>query len=83
MWSKGRKKGDALLLKEAIIWIHHGIELSLKQLLVQTNEYLVFGMWMKLSASLHISGVSLAWMKPLYLICSNMEKVSIQSVFAN
>jgi hypothetical protein len=31
-----------VLLKEAIIWIHHGIELSLKQLLVQSNEYLVF-----------------------------------------
>lgn len=42
MWREGRQKQDALRLKEAIIWIHHGIELSLKQLLVQTNEYLVF-----------------------------------------
>jgi hypothetical protein len=42
MWGKGRDKKDALSLKEAIIWIHHGIELSLKQLLVQSNEYLVF-----------------------------------------
>ncbi|MFX0196868.1 MAG: hypothetical protein ACFFCW_12140, partial [Candidatus Hodarchaeota archaeon] len=40
--NQGRRKKDALLLKEAIIWIHHGIELSLKQLLVQSNEYLVF-----------------------------------------
>jgi len=29
-------------LIEAIIWIHHGIELSIKQLLVQSNEYLIF-----------------------------------------
>lgn len=33
---------DKLLLKEAVVWIHHGIELSLKQLLVQKNEFLVF-----------------------------------------
>ncbi len=42
MLNQGRTKKDALLLKEAIIWIHHGVELSLKQLLVQSNEYLVF-----------------------------------------
>jgi len=42
MLNKGRSKKEALALKEAIIWIHHGIELSLKQLLVQSNEYLVF-----------------------------------------
>lgn len=42
MLNKGRSKKEALTLKEAIIWIHHGIELSLKQLLVQSNEYLVF-----------------------------------------
>jgi len=42
MLNKGRTAKEALALKEAIIWIHHGIELSLKQLLVQSNEYLVF-----------------------------------------
>lgn len=42
MFNKGRQKKDALALKEAIIWIHHGIELSIKQLLVQSNEYLIF-----------------------------------------
>lgn len=42
MFNKGRSKEDALSLKEAIIWIHHGIELSIKQLLVQSNEYLIF-----------------------------------------
>lgn len=42
MFNKGRKNKDALALKEAIIWIHHGIELSIKQLLVQSNEYLIF-----------------------------------------
>ena len=42
MFNKGREKKDALALKEAIIWIHHGIELSIKQLLVQSNEYLIF-----------------------------------------
>ncbi|MCB0194702.1 MAG: hypothetical protein KDJ65_22310 [Anaerolineae bacterium] len=35
-------KQDKLLLKDAVVWIHHGIELSLKQLLVQKNEFLVF-----------------------------------------
>ncbi len=42
MFDKGRKEKNALALKEAIIWIHHGIELSIKQLLVQSNEYLIF-----------------------------------------
>jgi hypothetical protein len=42
MFNKGRQKENALALKEAIIWIHHGIELSIKQLLVQSNEYLIF-----------------------------------------
>jgi hypothetical protein len=42
LWGEGQRKQDAWLLKEAIIWIHHGIELGIKQLLVQTNEYLVF-----------------------------------------
>ncbi|MCL4270608.1 MAG: DEAD/DEAH box helicase family protein [Anaerolineales bacterium] len=42
MWSLWRKTEDAWLLKESIIWIHHGIELSLKQLLAQTNAFLVF-----------------------------------------
>lgn len=40
--NKGGRDKNPLLLKEAIIWIHHGIELCLKQLLVQSNEYLVF-----------------------------------------
>ncbi|MEA2564196.1 MAG: hypothetical protein QOH06_5700 [Acidobacteriota bacterium] len=42
LWSRGQQLGDGMLLKEAIIWVHHGIELVFKQLLVQTNEYLVF-----------------------------------------
>jgi hypothetical protein len=42
LWREGERTNDGWLLKEAIIWIHHGIELSLKQLLVQTNEFLVF-----------------------------------------
>jgi hypothetical protein len=42
LWSHGQRDNDGWLLKEAIIWIHHGVELALKQLLVQTNEYLVF-----------------------------------------
>lgn len=42
MFNKGRQNQDPLVLKEAIIWIHHGIELSIKQLLVQSNEYLIF-----------------------------------------
>jgi hypothetical protein len=29
-------------LKEAIVWIHHGVELGLKFILFQTNAYLVF-----------------------------------------
>jgi len=42
MWSLWKNKNDGWLLKESVIWIHHGIELALKQLLVQTNEFLVF-----------------------------------------
>lgn len=42
MFNIGKQKQDPLALKEAIFWIHHGIELSLKQLLVQSNEYLIF-----------------------------------------
>jgi superfamily II DNA or RNA helicase len=42
MWSQWKRSEDAWLLKESIIWVHHGIELVLKQLLVQTNEFLVF-----------------------------------------
>jgi len=33
---------DDFLLKEAIMFIHHGIELLLKQLLAQANEFLIF-----------------------------------------
>jgi len=36
------REGDAFLLKEAIMFIHHGIELLLKQLLAQANEFLIF-----------------------------------------
>ena len=36
------KQNDKWLLKEAIIWVQHGIELAIKQLLVQTNEFLNF-----------------------------------------
>lgn len=42
MWAQWKKSGDAWLLKESVIWIHHGIELLLKQLVVQSNEFLVF-----------------------------------------
>lgn len=42
MWSKWKETEDAWLLKESVIWVHHGVELALKQLLVQTNEFLVF-----------------------------------------
>lgn len=42
LWNQGNERKDGWLLKEAVIWIHHGIELALKQLLVQSNEYLVF-----------------------------------------
>jgi hypothetical protein len=42
LWNKGQQTQDVWTLKESIIWIHHGVELALKQLLVQTNEYLVF-----------------------------------------
>ena len=41
-WNKWQAAQDKWLLKEAVIWVHHGIELALKQLLVQTNDYLVF-----------------------------------------
>jgi len=42
MWSQWKKTEDAWLLKESIIWVHHGIELALKQLLAQTNAFMVF-----------------------------------------
>jgi hypothetical protein len=42
LWYQGQTTHDGWVLKEAIFWIHHGVELALKQLLVQTNEYLVF-----------------------------------------
>jgi hypothetical protein len=38
LWSRGQQVSDGMVLKEAIIWVHHGIELVLKQLLVQANE---------------------------------------------
>lgn len=41
-WHHGREAKDPMMLKEAVIWVHHGIELTLKQLLVQASEYLVF-----------------------------------------
>jgi hypothetical protein len=42
LWGEGQRQQDGWLLKEAVIWIHHGIELGIKQLLVQNNEYLIF-----------------------------------------
>lgn len=33
---------DKLLLKDSIVWIHHGVELTLKHLLAQENEFFVF-----------------------------------------
>ncbi|EJE4556981.1 HsdR family type I site-specific deoxyribonuclease [Vibrio parahaemolyticus] len=42
VWNEWKKNEDGWLLKESIIWVHHGIELLLKQLLVQNNEFLVF-----------------------------------------
>ncbi|MDM8547760.1 hypothetical protein QUF61_14810 [Candidatus Venteria ishoeyi] len=42
LWEEGQDSNNGWLLKEAVFWIHHGIELALKQLLVQTNEFLVF-----------------------------------------
>lgn len=42
-WSDWEKNRDNIfLLKESIIWIHHGIELLLKQLLFQKDETLIF-----------------------------------------
>jgi hypothetical protein len=42
LWSEWEKKENAWLLKESIIWVHHGIELILKQILVKTNAFLIF-----------------------------------------
>lgn len=42
MWAEWKESNDPWLLKDSIIWVHHGIELVLKRLLVQTNEFLVF-----------------------------------------
>ena len=42
MWNEWKESDNPWLLKESVIWVHHGIELALKQLLVQTNEFLVF-----------------------------------------
>lgn len=41
LWEQWYNTQDDWLLKEAIFWIHHGIELAFKQLLIQTNEFLV------------------------------------------
>jgi hypothetical protein len=37
-----RREEDEFLLKEAILFIHHGIELLLKQLLAQESKFLIF-----------------------------------------
>jgi hypothetical protein len=42
LWGEWKTTENAWLLKESIFWVHHGIELALKRLLVQTNEFLVF-----------------------------------------
>lgn len=41
-WNHWKDTQDPWFLKESIIWVHHGIELGLKQLVVQTNEFLIF-----------------------------------------
>jgi len=41
-WDDWQKTGDNWILKESIFWIHHGVELALKQLLVRKDEFLVF-----------------------------------------
>ncbi len=41
-WHLGTTQKHGATLKEALVWVHHGVELSLKQLLVQQNEFLVF-----------------------------------------
>ncbi|MBO1051036.1 MULTISPECIES: hypothetical protein [unclassified Dolichospermum] len=42
LYIESKNNQDAWLLKESIIWIQHGIEIGLKLLLIQTNEYLIF-----------------------------------------
>jgi hypothetical protein len=37
-----RNADDGWLLKESIIWVHHGIELALKKMLAQVNECFIF-----------------------------------------
>jgi hypothetical protein len=37
-----KETDDGWLLKESIIWVHHGIELALKKMLAQVNECFIF-----------------------------------------
>ena len=37
-----RNADDGWLLKESIIWVHHGIELAFKKMLAQVNECFIF-----------------------------------------
>ncbi|MCR9103424.1 MAG: hypothetical protein NXI25_25995 [bacterium] len=39
---KNRKTDKKMLLKEALMFIHHGVELLLKEILVQKSEFLIF-----------------------------------------
>src|SRR5436190_18867553 len=36
------RTSNQMLLKEAIMFLHHGIELLMKEMLVQHNQYLIF-----------------------------------------
>ncbi|MGR5412847.1 DEAD/DEAH box helicase family protein [Vibrio astriarenae] len=42
IWKEWDTTKEHWYLKESVIWVHHGIELLLKQLLVQSNEFLLF-----------------------------------------
>ena len=43
MLQEGLQEDNPYHVKESLIWVHHGVELSLKQLLVErAGEYLVF-----------------------------------------
>jgi hypothetical protein len=41
--AEGLREDNPYLVKEALMWVHHGVELALKQLLVdEASEYLIF-----------------------------------------
>jgi len=41
-YGKYLRSQDPMLLKDAVMFLHHGIELLMKQILVQHSEYLIF-----------------------------------------